>query len=66
MIRPDRAVAGAVASWDDADLKLLELIVRMMEIDPTFVRLERVFRRGSELIARLRAEEEGGSPECKM
>jgi len=44
--------------WSDQDLVLFALIVRMMEIDPTFERLESVFEKGARLMKRLRSKPE--------
>jgi hypothetical protein len=60
MDRPDPAVSQVLSSWSDEDLKLLELIVRLMELDPTFERLERAFFNAFLLMNRLRKNEPEG------
>lgn len=46
--------------WTNEELRLLELIVRMMEVDPELERMEEVFRKGADLVRRLRAGEKEG------
>ncbi len=44
--------------WTKEELALLGLIVRMMEVDPELERMEEVFRKGADLVRRLRAGRE--------
>jgi hypothetical protein len=46
--------------WSQEDLLLLSLIVKMMELDPTFKRLEEFFEQGADLMRRLRARPKPG------
>ncbi len=50
--------------WSNEDLVLLALVVRIMEMDPGLERVEGAFRKGAELVGRLRAgrEEEEERP----
>ena len=46
--------------WTNEDLVMLALMVRIMEMDPGLELVEGVFRKGAELVGRLRAGREPG------
>ena len=55
----------AECAWTDTELRLVGLVVEMMDVDPTYERLERVFEKALALVRSLkegRRVAEGGTP----
>jgi hypothetical protein len=44
-----------VKGWGNEELVMLALILRMMELDPTLEKLERVLRKGAKMVHRLKS-----------
>jgi len=52
----DQSEAQRKLGWSNTDVELFGLIIRIMEIDPTFEKLEAVFEKGARLMKKLRSQ----------